>query len=201
MSHWPRTQLRTHELSLDFPGETDSKASLTDCYNLVFAIYILAVVVRNLLGKLGMKNEIHTTANRRHAVSDTLQRSIQEWQSSWSTCSKVTRLLPIQRDPGLSQLTYYKRTCLGQPPLQTPSGYIIARKISEKNFRTKKSWCLTRINIGDFCLEVLFYLKSNKIKYSAHRFWLIDSASRGQKPKAAECFVSISMHRWYWNPP
>lgn len=89
------------------------------------------------------------------------------------------------------QLTYYKYTCLGQPPLQIPSGYIIAGKVSEKNFRTTKSWCVTRINIGDICLEVLFYLKYNKIKYCVQHFWLIDTSSRIQEPKADECFVSI----------
>jgi len=40
MSHWPRAQFRTHELSLHFLGETNNKASLTDFATIWHLLFI-----------------------------------------------------------------------------------------------------------------------------------------------------------------
>lgn len=40
MGHQPRAQFRTHELPLDFPGETDDEASLADFATIRYLLFI-----------------------------------------------------------------------------------------------------------------------------------------------------------------
>lgn len=93
MSHWPRAQIITQELSLDLPGETDNKESLTDFASLWCLLFIS---LQQCLEK-SQVNEIHTIENRIHAVSDTLHSCTEE-QASMETGSLLEARAPKSRD-------------------------------------------------------------------------------------------------------